>query len=55
MLGHSPAGDRYGCENDYIEFDIIDGEEAVDIGEVMDKMEYLKSLVDEKKEKKLKE
>ena len=39
-LGYSPAGDGYGCDNSFIEFDIEDDKEW-DIGDVIDKLEQL--------------
>jgi hypothetical protein len=51
MLSHSPAGDGYGLDNDFINFTYLDTE-SMDILEVIEKLERLITL---KKKVKLKE
>ena len=43
-LAESPAGDGYGLDNSYIDFNFI-GNGGDDISEVIDKLEQLKSLM----------
>jgi len=44
MTSHSPAGDGYGLDNNYIDFG-YDGENSIDIYELCQKLKSLKSQV----------
>lgn len=43
FLRNSPSGDDMGCDNDYIEFGDIVGEDGFDIGAVIERLEFFKS------------